>query len=128
MEKSPALAALSALANETRLDILRLLVPAGARGLAAGEIASTLGASASRLSFHLATMEEAGLVRARREGRYQRYSVDFAQLGGLIAYLTNDCCRGHPAVCACIAEGIAGGAGAARPAPAIRAARQDRER
>ncbi len=102
MEKSPALAALAALANETRLDILRLLVPAGEEGICAGKIAKALGASASRLSFHLAIMEQAGLIRARRIGRHCHYSVSYRHLGDLFCYLMNDCCRGHPAIGLCL--------------------------
>ena len=69
MEQSPALAALSALAHETRLEIVRLLVPRGPKGAPAGEIARGVQVSASRLSFHLRLLEQAGLVSARRDGR-----------------------------------------------------------
>ncbi len=67
MEQSKALAALSALANETRLDLIRRLIARGEDGLCAGRIARELGMSASRLSFHLSALEQAGLVTARRE-------------------------------------------------------------
>ncbi len=103
MKKSLALAALSALANETRLDLLRLLVGAGRDGLCAGRIARKLGVSASGLSFHLAALEQAGLIRARRDGRFLRYSVNHARLGELMGYLLNDCCGGHPDICGCLA-------------------------
>ena len=105
MDKSLALAALSALAHETRLDILRLLVVAGSEGLPAGEIARRLKIGASALSFHLAAMEQAGLLRSRREGRFMRYSADHARLGALMGWLLNDCCAAHPSVCACLREG-----------------------
>lgn len=100
MDQSLALNALSALANKTRLEIVRLLVPKGSCGLAAGDIATRLDSSASRLSFHLNVLEHAGLISARREGRFQRYSVNHAHLGGVIGYLLNDCCKAHPDICA----------------------------
>ena len=105
MEKSQALAALSALANDARLDLVRLLMPLGAQGLAAGEIARALGLSASRLSFHLAALEQAGLVRSRRVARHVFYSVDAAGMGATIAFLLNDCCMDHPEVVACCRDG-----------------------
>lgn len=101
MEKSKALTALQALANEDRLDLLRHLVAQGDAGLAAGEIGRSLGLSASRLSFHLAALEQAGLIRSRRDGRNVIYSVDAAGLGQTIAFLLNDCCLDHPEVRAC---------------------------
>jgi ArsR family transcriptional regulator, arsenate/arsenite/antimonite-responsive transcriptional repressor len=101
MERSKALAALSALANETRLDLVRLLVVAGDDGLPAGELARALDHSASRLSFHLAQLEQAGLITARRVARNIYYAVDPAGLGGTIGYLMADCCQGHPKVMAC---------------------------
>ena len=104
MKKSLALTALAALANETRLDILRLLVPEGKAGLSAGEIAKRVHASASRLSFHLNTMENAGLINVRRQGRYAHYTVNYAHLGEVMCYLLNDCCKGHPAICICPSE------------------------
>ena len=101
MEKSKALEALSALANPTRLDLVRTLMPTGPDGLSAGDIARRLDISASRLSFHLSTLEQAGLIRARRESRHIFYSVDPRAMGALIAYLLNDCCMADPKVSAC---------------------------
>jgi DNA-binding transcriptional ArsR family regulator len=69
--------------------------------MAAGEIARGLDMSASRLSFHLAQLEQAGLVTSRRAARNVFYAVDAAGMGRLIGYLLNDCCRSHPDVCAC---------------------------
>lgn len=103
MKQSLALNALSALANETRLEIVRLLVPKGNCGLVAGDISAHLDMTASRLSFHLNALEKSGLLNVRREGRFQRYSVNHAHLGGVIGYLLNDCCMAHPDVCACTA-------------------------
>ena len=104
MDKSLALTALSAMAHETRLDILRLLVSQGAAGAAAGDIAGKVNASASRLSFHLAALEQAGLVSGRRDGRFLRYTVNFERLGSVIGYLLNDCCMAHPEICACAGQ------------------------
>ena len=101
MDRSKALAALSALANETRLDLVRLLVVAGDDGLPAGDIARALDHSASRLSFHLAQLEQAGLITSRRVARNIYYAVDPAGMGGTIGYLLADCCQGHPKVMAC---------------------------
>lgn len=103
MNQRQALAALSALANATRLELVRLLIGAGPEGLAASDIAGRLGVSASRLSFHLAGLEQAGLVTARRASRNIFYAADTRGLGGVIGYLLEDCCAGHPEVCACCA-------------------------
>jgi len=104
MDQSPALAALSALAHETRLGIVRLLVRRGHRGVPAGEIARSVRVSASRLSFHLRLLEGAGLIRAERDGRQVIYSLDRAQLGSLIGWLLSDCCADDPEVRACCAS------------------------
>jgi len=101
MDRSPALAALSALAHETRLDIVRLLVGRGPGGAPAGEIARAVEVSASGLSFHLKLLEQAGLVAARREGRQVIYALDRARMGALFHYLLNDCCRADPEIRAC---------------------------
>ncbi|QYZ71283.1 ArsR/SmtB family transcription factor [Neotabrizicola shimadae] len=104
MQKGQALSALSALANDQRLDLLRLLMPRGEEGLPAGEIARSLGLSASRLSFHLAQMEQAGLIRSRKVARNVFYSVDAEGIGRTIGYLLNDCCFGNAKVRACCAD------------------------
>ncbi|MDI3337397.1 metalloregulator ArsR/SmtB family transcription factor [Defluviimonas aestuarii] len=101
MDRKQALLALSALANETRLDLVRMLVGTGAGGLPAGEIARLLDISASRLSFHLATLEQAGLITSRRESRNVIYAADASGIGGTISYLLNDCCLADPDVRAC---------------------------
>lgn len=101
MQRTKALTALQALAHEARLDLVRLLMPVGTAGLAAGEIGRSLGLPASRLSFHLSTLEQAGLIRARKEGRNVFYAVDPGGMGQTIAFLLNDCCMDHPEVLAC---------------------------
>lgn len=101
MEQSKALPALSALANEARLDLIKLLIGAGQAGLCAGAISKNLGISASRLSFHLSTLEQANLIQSRKSARNVIYSVNPAGLGGTISYLLNDCCQENPEVVAC---------------------------
>lgn len=106
MDRQKVLAALSALAHETRLDLVRLLMPLGAEGMPAGQIAQTLGLAAPRLSFHLSALEQAGLIRSRRAARNVIYSVDAGGLGRTISYLLNDCCADHPEVhAACLHRG-----------------------
>jgi len=105
MDRAAALTALQALANDARLDLVRLLMPTGANGLAAGEIGRALGLAASRLSFHLSALEQAGLIRARKEGRNVFYAVDPGGIGQTIAFLLNDCCMDHPEVVACCRHG-----------------------
>jgi len=93
MEKVDALAALAALAQESRLDIYRLLVRAGPEGVPAGRIGSDLGLPSPTLSFHLAQLANAGLVRRRREGRSLFYAAAYPVMNGLLAYLAENCCR-----------------------------------
>lgn len=99
MNSGKAAAQLSALANETRLDILRLLVPRGRDGLPAGEIGRETDLPASRLSFHLSALENAGLIWSRRESRNVIYAVQYPAIRKLFGYLMNDCCGAHPKVC-----------------------------
>ncbi|HEY1720934.1 MAG TPA: metalloregulator ArsR/SmtB family transcription factor [Magnetospirillaceae bacterium] len=99
MEKIDAIASLSALAHETRLDIYRLLVEAGPAGLPAGVIADRIELAGPTLSFHLNHLKHAGLVTYRRESRSLIYSADFTQMNGLVGYLTENCCQGDPAAC-----------------------------
>ncbi len=99
MHEPQALAAFAALSQETRLRILRRLVVAGPEGLAAGAIADAVGVSASNVSFHLKELEHAGLLRARRDGRSIIYRADIEGLSGLVRFLLEDCCAGHPEIC-----------------------------
>lgn len=105
MDRDRVLAALSAMANETRLDLIRLLMPAGDAGMPAGQIAQALSVAAPRLSFHLSALEQAGLVRSRRVARNVIYSVDATGIGRTISYLLNDCCADHPEVLAACSHG-----------------------
>ncbi|MCX7356849.1 MAG: metalloregulator ArsR/SmtB family transcription factor [Alphaproteobacteria bacterium] len=94
MKNKTAIAALSALANEHRLAVFRLLVQAGPEGMPAGAIADSVGLPASSLSFHLAHLTRAGLIEQRRESRSLIYSADFAAMNGLVGFLTENCCGG----------------------------------
>ena len=89
-----AVAALGALAQEHRLAVFRLLVQAGADGLAAGAIAQALRIPNSSLSFHLAQLRNAGLVQQERRHRSLIYRADYGAMNGLVAYLTDNCCGG----------------------------------
>lgn len=94
MTNDQAVVALAALAQETRLNIFRLLVRAGPDGLVAGKIAELTGKSPSGLSFHLKEMTFAGLLRARQEGRFVVYMADYARVNALTGFLMEHCCEG----------------------------------
>ena len=99
MEANAAVGALAALAQETRLDIFRLLVEVGPEGLPAGQIGRRLGLPLATLSFHLSTLKQAGLVEFTRESRSLIYRSNFDTMNELLAYLTENCCGGNPAAC-----------------------------
>jgi DNA-binding transcriptional ArsR family regulator len=99
MKSKDAVSALSALAQENRLDVFRLLVQAGAGGLPAGRIAEKLGIAAPTLSFHLAQLRHAGLAEVRRDGRSLIYAADYDGMNDLMGFLTDNCCGGDAAGC-----------------------------
>ena len=99
MEKIEAIVALAALAQESRLDVFRLLVQAGTDGVPAGQIAERLGLPPATLSFHLNQLRHAGLVTFRREGRSLIYAAEYAAMNALLAYLTENCCQGDASGC-----------------------------
>jgi DNA-binding transcriptional ArsR family regulator len=94
METTKIVDALAAIAQESRLKIFRMLVEAGPEGLAAGAIGERLELPGATLSFHLAHLSRAGLVKGRQEGRFIIYSADFANMNALVGYLTENCCGG----------------------------------
>ena len=94
MEKQDALAALAALSQESRLDVFRLLVQAGAAGMPAGQIGERLGLPSATLSFHLSHLKQSGLVKCRRESRSLISTAEYVAMNGLLAYLTENCCQG----------------------------------
>jgi DNA-binding transcriptional ArsR family regulator len=99
MKTKDALAALAALAQESRLAIFRHLVEAGPEGLPVGKIADALGLPAATLSFHLKELTQAGLLESRQDGRFIWYATHFATMNALIGYLTENCCGGKPGLC-----------------------------
>ncbi len=104
METKHMIAALGALAQETRLAIFRLLVEAGPAGMPVGAIAEKLGLANATLSFHLKELTHAGLTIATPQGRSIIYSAQFETMNGIIAYLTENCCAGSscsPSIAAC---------------------------
>tara|TARA_R110002096_G_scaffold327601_1_gene521733 strand:+ start:732 stop:1067 length:336 start_codon:yes stop_codon:yes gene_type:complete len=100
MNDQTAVSMLSALAQTTRFGVFRLLMKAGHGGLPAGKIAETIGVPQNTLSAHLNVLSNAGLVNSIRNGRSLIYSVELNDTKGLIDYLVNDCCDGHPEICA----------------------------
>ena len=100
MEVKAAIIALTALAQESRLRVFRLLVPLGTDGMAAGEIADKLNIPATTLTFHLKELSHAGLIESRREGRSIIYSLRVQGMRELLTYLSEDCCNGRPELCA----------------------------
>jgi ArsR family transcriptional regulator len=99
MKKSDALMALGALAQESRLDIFRLLVQAGEAGMPAGKVGEQLGLPSATLAFHLKELKHAGLITFTREGRSLIYAAIYPTMNDLLAYLTENCCQGLPAAC-----------------------------
>src|SRR5579864_9830831 len=99
MEKTEAVAALAALAQDNRLDVFRLLVQAGPDGMTAGAIAEALDLAPNTLTFHFDRLRAAGLVTVRREGRSMIYAARFAAMNDLVGFLTENCCGGSLAGC-----------------------------
>ncbi len=103
MENKDVIAALSALAHETRLNVFKQLVQAGPNGLAAGAMSNTLDIPPQTLSFHLKELSHAGLVSQRRDGRSIIYAPDFDQIVEVVSFLGDNCCGG-----ACTVSAVAG--------------------
>src|ERR1700741_99757 len=100
MEKSHAVAALAALAQDNRLDVFRLLVRAGKSGMPAGAVASALKLAPNTLSFHFDRLRQAGLVSCTRDGRSLIYAARYETMNDLLGYLTENCCAGVAEACA----------------------------
>ena len=99
MEKTDAVAALAALAQDNRLDVFRLLVQAGPKGMSAATIANILKLAPNTLTFHFDRLKGAGLVTVRREGRSMIYGARYETMNDLLAFLTDNCCQGAPTSC-----------------------------
>ncbi len=100
MEKTDAVAALAALAQDNRLEVFRLLVQAGPDGMPAGEVAAALKLAPNTLTFHFDRLRGAALVSVRREGRSMIYAARYETMNALLGYLTENCCRGAQQTCA----------------------------
>jgi DNA-binding transcriptional ArsR family regulator len=100
MEKTDAVTALAALAQDNRLDVFRLLVQAGPEGLPAGAVADALKLAPNTLTFHFDRLRQAGLVTVKREGRSMIYGARFETMNDLLGFLTENCCGGVPEKCA----------------------------
>ena len=94
MEKTNAVTALAALAQDNRLDVFRLLVQAGPDGMSAGAIAEALDLAPNTLTFHFDRLRAAGLVTVRREGRSMIYAAQYETMNDLLGFLTENCCSG----------------------------------
>jgi DNA-binding transcriptional ArsR family regulator len=103
MDSPSAVAALSALAHPGRLDVCRLLIQAGPKGMPAGAIASATGSAPSTLSTNLSVLVVAGLATSKREGRSIIYAAAYDRIRDLLAFLMEDCCGGQPEICAPLA-------------------------
>ena len=101
MNTQNVIAAMGALAQESRLAVYRLLVRAGPQGMAASKISEQVGIPASSLSFHLKEMFHADLVVSRQESRFVIYSANYDTMSKLIGFLTENCCGGNPCTPVC---------------------------
>jgi ArsR family transcriptional regulator, arsenate/arsenite/antimonite-responsive transcriptional repressor len=99
MDEDQAVTSLAALAHPQRLRMFRLLVVEGPNGLAASEIADSVGSTPTGASFHLKGLDRAGLIRGTRDGRYIRYAIHVEGMRQLLTYLTDECCQGQPELC-----------------------------
>ena len=100
MKTTQATAIFESLSSGVRLDVYRLLVKKGNEGMVAGEIAAALDLPPTNLSFHFKALTQTGLLTVEQEGRFQRYRANIPLMLELIAYLTEECCAGHPEACA----------------------------
>lgn len=100
MKNADAVAALAALAQDSRLDIFRLLVQAGPDGMSAGGVSAALKLAPNTLTFHFDRLRDAGLVTVRREGRSMIYAAQFKVMNTLLDFLTENCCQGAAEACA----------------------------
>ena len=99
MKSERATVVFECLSSAVRLDLFRLLVRHGDAGLVAGEVSAALGVPPSNLSFHLKALVHAGLLSVQQEGRYQRHRANIPLMVEVVAYLTEECCAGHPEQC-----------------------------
>lgn len=96
MENKQVIAALAAIAQESRLAVFRLLVQAGPEGVIASKISEQLNIPPSSLSFHLKELTHADMVNVRQDGRFMIYTANFDTMNSLLGFLTENCCGGNP--------------------------------
>jgi len=101
MNESQAIVALGALSHETRLQIVRYLVKAGAEGDTAGSIGEAVNAAPSKITFHISSLERAGLVSSERKSRQIIYRIKFETIGSLLKYIMEDCCKNNSTILKC---------------------------
>ena len=99
MDINTATTSFSALSQKTRLETLRLLIKAGESGMTSGDIGQALDVKQNTMSANLVILHQSGLVKNQREGRSIRYFVDLSGLRGLLSFLMEECCGGHPEAC-----------------------------
>lgn len=100
--------AMGALAHQSRLRVIRMLITAGDDGMTAGAIAQTIKAAPSKVSFHLSALEQAGLVKAKRASRHRVYRANYTKIGQIMNYLLNDCCGNDQRILSCCGLGDGG--------------------
>ena len=107
MDKIETVATLSALAQPTRLETMRLLVAHEPDGVAAGEIARLAGVPQNTMSTHLGVLARAGLVTGTRNSRSIVYRANLQRMREAVTYLLKDCCNGNPELCGFVLADLA---------------------
>lgn len=120
MKADLAIRRLSALAQDGRLKVFRLLVTVGGAGMAAGDIARELDTAANTMSAQLLILSNAGLIKARRDGRSIIYAVNFDGMRDLLVFLTEDCCARSPEIYEPLAEKAAAACCDIKPTRGVR--------
>ena len=105
MNTSEAVTLFAALAQETRLSVLRMLVEAGPTGLSAGTLSDQLQMAHNSMSFHLSQLKAAGLIQSNKQGRSIFYQANFPEINRLIEFLMEDCCNSSSENCSSACEG-----------------------
>jgi len=99
MKTNDAVKALGALAQESRLEIFRLLVRKGAAGMAAGDLSGHFEMPPATMSFHLKELNNAGLIDSRRESRSIIYAANYGHMQELLGFLMENCCADNGGQC-----------------------------
>jgi ArsR family transcriptional regulator len=102
MESETVILALAALAQSTRLDVVKH----EPEGLAAGDVANALAVPQNTMSSHLSILSRAGLVSAQRFSRSIVYRADLTRFQAVVLFMLKDCCDGRPEICAPLIESL----------------------